>query len=106
MTHFDDIYQRVRLLNNHLRDAGSPGSEIRLAVHRQLWEIVRDLNRRLSLGLANTDVDLDFDEEFLRIHFWCGEGGQAETEVTIRIDRMFHVTHEEKDLKTGRVTIS
>jgi hypothetical protein len=105
MNRFDDLLQRVSLLNAQLGPVEHHiGSEVREILHRNLWAIVGELNSALSLGLDNTALDLTVDGDRLRIHFWSGAGGSVETEVNILIDSAFTVQRHTKDLATGTVT--
>lgn len=92
MTRFDDLLQRVAVLNAQLGPVEHHiGSEVRHILHRKLWDIVAELNSALNLGLDNTALDLTADGDRLRIHFWSGTGGSIEAEVNIFIDRTFAV---------------
>lgn len=92
MTRFDDLLQRVGILNAQLRPVEHQiGSEVRDILHRKLWAIVAELNSALNLGLDNTALNLTAEGDRLRIHFWSGVGGSIEAEVNIFIDRTFAV---------------
>ncbi len=95
MTRFDDLLQRVSILNAQLGPVEHQiGSEVRDLLHRRLWAIVAELNRMLDLGLDNTALDLTVEGDRLRIHFWSGVGGSIDAEVNIFnifIDRTFTV---------------
>lgn len=92
MTRFDDLLQRVAILNAQLGPVEHQiGSEVGDILHRKLWAIVADLNSALNLGLDNTALDLTAEGDRLRIHFWSGIGGSIEAEVNIFIDRTFAV---------------
>ena len=104
MTTFDDIYQRVGLLNAQLRRTGFPGSEVGHMLHRHLWEIVAQLNDRLGLHLSNTALDLRAEDGFLVIRFFSGCGGQPDDEVKVLVDRTFSCRTETTDLRPGAPT--
>jgi hypothetical protein len=105
MNRFDDLHQRVTLLNAQLGPVEHHiGSEVRDILYRKLWAIVGELNSTLNLGLDNTALDLTADGDRLRIHFWSGAGGSVETEVDIFVDRAFTVQRHTKNLATGTVT--
>ena len=105
MNRFEDLFQRVTMLNAQLRPIEHHvGSEVRHLLYSKLWEIVAELNSALNLGLDNTALDLTAEGEQLRIHFWSGVGGSVEQEVNILIDRAFKVQKHVKDLGTGTVT--
>ena len=105
MTRFDDLLQRVALLNRQLGPVPHHiGSEVREILYRNLWAIVGELNGSLSLGLDNTALDLTVDGDRLRIHFWSGAGGSVESEVDIWIDSAFKVHKHTKDFATGTET--
>jgi len=92
MSRFDDLLQRVTLLNAQLGPVEHHiGSEVREILHRKLWAIVGELNSALNLGLDNTAPDLTVDGDRLRIRFWSRAEGSVETEVNILIDRAFTV---------------
>jgi hypothetical protein len=92
MTRFDDLLQRVAILNAQLGPVEHQiGSEVRDILHRELWAIVADLNRTLNLGLDNTALELTAEGDRLRIHFWSGVEGPIKAEVNILIDRTFTV---------------
>lgn len=104
MNLFEDLLQRVNLLNGQLqRMEQEPGSEARRIIHNQLWRIVDDLNVRLSLGLENTALDLHAEGGRLIIHYYVGVGGSASNEVNISIDHSFMVETSTKSLGTGQI---
>ena len=101
MNQFDELLQRVTLLNSQLESVKDHiGSDVRRILYGKLWEIVGELNARLSLGLDNTALDLTKDGDHLKIHYWSGAGGSAETEVTVLIDPTFAVQRQTKKLGT------
>jgi len=107
MNRFDDLLQRVSLLNVLLKPiAHDLGSETRMILHRQLWRIVDQLNQELALDLDNTSLDLTAREESLAIHYFSGIGGSTSEEVTLIIDRSLRVERHTKNLATGTVTMS
>ena len=107
MNRFDDLLQRVTLLNSQLGPVKDHlGSDVRHILYGKLWDMVGGLNVMLNLGLDNTALDLTVDGDRLKIHYWSGAGGSVETEVTIFIDRSFAVQRYTKDLGTGNVTIT
>lgn len=77
-----------------------------MALHRQLWSIVEELNRELDLGLDNSALDLTVEKERLAIHYFFGAGGSAEKEVTLFIDRSRRIERHTKDLSRGNVSIT
>lgn len=92
ISRFDDLLQRVALLNAQLAPVQHRiGSEARDILYRKLWAIVGELNSTLNLGLDNTALDLTAEGDRLRIHFWSGVGGSIEEEVNVFIDRDFTV---------------
>jgi hypothetical protein len=92
MTYFEDICQRVRLLNGQLDALDRPGSDLRLTVQRQLWKIVDELNDRLGLGLTNTALDLKSEDGCLRLAFWESGADHADCKVSINIEGAWKVT--------------
>lgn len=107
MNRFDDLLQRVSLLNaqlDPLRDR--IGSEARMALHRQLWSIVEELNEEHALGLDNNALDLTVEGTRLAVRYFSGVGGSADKEVTLLIDRSHGVERHTKDLGTGNVSIT
>ena len=99
MNRFDELLQRVTLLNLQLDSVRDHiGSDARKILYGKLWEIVGELNARLSLGFDNTALDLTADGDHLKIHYWSGAGGSAETEVTVLIDPSFAVQRQTKSL--------
>ncbi|HVT39612.1 MAG TPA: hypothetical protein VHE78_11245 [Gemmatimonadaceae bacterium] len=107
MNRFDDLLQRVNLLNSQLEPVEHHiGSEVRKLLHGKLWGIVGELNAALDLGLDNTALDLTVDGDRLKIHFWSGARGSGESEVDVFIERSFAVQRHTKDLGTGSVTVT
>jgi hypothetical protein len=107
MTRFDELLQRVTLLNSQLEPVKHHlGSDVRHTLYAKLWGIVAELNDMLDLGLDNTALDLTEDGGRLRIHYWSGAGGSVETEVNVFIDRSFAVQKQTKNLRTGSVVIT
>lgn len=107
MTRFDDLSQRVNLLNAQLQPLKDDlGSEARKILYNKLWDIVGELNGMLNLGLDNTALDLAVDGDRLLIHYWSGIGGSVESEVNVFIDRALTVHTHTKDLGTGNVKIT
>jgi hypothetical protein len=103
---FEDLMQRVTLLNTCLRPVEhNIGSEARTILHKQLWRIVGELNDRLNLGLENTALDLHVDGGRLIIHYYSGGRGSGESEINIFIDPGFAVERHTKDLRTGSIEI-
>jgi hypothetical protein len=95
MNLFEDLKQRVTLLNSQLRRVEhAPRSETRKILHTHLWRIVEELNGRLHLGLDNTALDLYVDESHLVIHYF---EGSANNEVFIRIDPSMSVERQPKN---------
>jgi hypothetical protein len=85
MSRFDDLLQRVTLLNAQLGPVEHHvGSELRKILHGKLWAIVEELNRSLNLGLDNTALDLTAEGGRLRVHVLSSAG-----EVNLFIDRSF-----------------
>ena len=102
MTRFEDLFQRVALLNGQLRAVDRHiGSPVRHLLYTQLWGIVADLNQRLGLALENTCLDLSTDGDRLIIHYWSGSGGSVESETRIWIDRSFHVERNTVPRESG-----
>lgn len=100
MNHFDDLFQRVSLLNVQIQSTKENiGSEVRTILHRQLWSIVGELNASLNLGLDNTSLDLTVDRDRLVISYFSGVGGSAEMAVKLFIDRFGSVRRRTKILK-------
>ena len=107
MNEFDDLRQRIGLLNSILDPVRDRiGSEARMIVYRQLWNIVEILNRKLGLGLDNNALDLTVQDDQIAIHFWRGSGGVVETEETILIDRSFSVEKQSRCIGPGSVNLS
>jgi hypothetical protein len=107
MTRFDELLQRVTLLNSQLEPVKDDlGSDVRHILYGKLWGIVGELNDLLDLGLDNTALDLTENGGRLRIHYWSGSGGSVETEINVFIDRSFAVQRHTKDLGTGSVAIT
>jgi hypothetical protein len=107
MNLFDDLLQRVNLLNAQLRSVQDDlGSEPRRILYNHLWGIVGELNARLKLGLDNTALDLRAEENRLVVHYYARVAGSTESEVTMFIDRSFSVEKHTKDVGTGSVEIS
>jgi len=107
MNIFDDMVQRVSILNSQLRLVDHDlGSEARRVLHNHLWRIVEELNDRLSLRLENCALDLHTKDDQLIIHYYSRSSGSMEQEVNIFIDRSFAVERHTKDLSTGNVETS
>jgi hypothetical protein len=95
MNLFEDLKQRVTLLNSQLRRVKhEPGLETRKILHTHLWRIVEELNARLHLGLDNTALDLYVEKSDLVIHYF---EGSANNEVFIRIDPSLSVERQTKN---------
>lgn len=106
MNRFDDVLQRVKLLNAQLQPLKNDlGSQARMVLHSNLWGIVGELNAMLNLELDNTALDLDAEGDQLVIHYWSGIGDDK-YEVHVFIDRSFTVHIHTKDLRTGAVKIT
>ena len=107
MNIFDDIVQRVSVLNSQLRLVEHDiGSEARRILHNHLWRIVEELNDRLSLGLQNCALDLRTEHDRLIIHYYATQRESTEQEINIFIDRSFAVERHTKDRSTGHVEIT
>ncbi|ALA59538.1 hypothetical protein [Nitrospira moscoviensis] len=107
MNRFDDLLQRITLLNTQLQPVKDHlGSDTRKMLYVKLWSIVGELNAMLHLGLDNTALDLKVDGHRIIIHYWSGVGGSVETEVSVFIDRSFAVQRHTKNLATGNVTMT
>jgi hypothetical protein len=105
MNRFDDLFQRVSLLNFQIQSMEeNVGSEVRMILHKQLWSIVGELNASLNLGLDNTALDLAVDRDRLVISYFSGVGGSAEREVKLFIDRLGSVKRRTKILKKAMST--
>ena len=99
MNSFDELRERVVILNEQLKPLySSVGSESRQLLQNQLWEIVGLLNRQLSLGLANTALDLSADDEQLIIHYYSGIQ-RIESETRLYIDNAYSVRRVTDPLK-------
>jgi hypothetical protein len=107
MNLFDDVLQRVSLLNAQLA-AVQDGRDLQLEklLYSYLWRLVEDLNVAFSLGLDNTALDLHTNGNALVIHYYAGAGGSMEQEVNIFIDRSLRWEKHTKDLSTGEVVIT
>jgi hypothetical protein len=107
MNRFDDLRQRVTLLNAQLEPVKDHlGSEVRQMLYSKLWAVVEELNTMLNLCLENTALELTVDGDRLMIHYWSGVGGSVENEVRIFIDRSFAVEKHTTDLGTSSVSIA
>ena len=107
MNRFDDLLQRVSLLNAQLAHvAHHIGSDARMTLYRQLWRIVDQLNQELALGLDNSALDLNVIDERLAIRYFSGVAGSADEEITLFIDRSRRVERHTKNLTTGNVTVT
>ena len=69
MNRFDDIVERVSLLNQQLASAGRD-LHLRKCLHSRLWELVGYLDSFYGLGLDNHCVDLSEQAERLIIRFY------------------------------------
>lgn len=95
MNLFEDLKQRVTLLNSQLRRVERElRSETRKILHAHLWRIVEELNGRLHLGLENTALDLYVEGSHLVIHYF---EGSSNNEVFLRIDPSFSVKRRTKN---------
>lgn len=98
MNLFEDLRQRVTLLNSQLRRVKhEPGSETRKILHTHLWGIVEELNERLDLRLENTALDLYVEEGHLVIHYFEQVSRSADNEIFLRIDPTFSVARQAKN---------
>lgn len=97
MNQFNDLYQRIALLNSILDPVRHHlGSEVREIAYRQLWDIVGQLNRKLILGLDNNALDLNVSHDQIVIHYWRSIGGGIDSEETICIDESFSVEKQSR----------
>jgi hypothetical protein len=97
MNLFEDLKQRVTLLNSQLRRVkDEPGSETRKILYTHLWRIVEELNERLDLRLENTALDLYVEEGHLVIHYFEQVHGSADNEIFLRVDPSFSVARRAK----------
>lgn len=105
MNHFDDLLQRVSLFNKQLATVEDRiGSDVRMLLHRKLWELIAELNVALGLNLENTCLDLTADSGRLRIHYWTdGRDGAAGSETSLFIDR--DLSCERHTLSGGQVSV-
>jgi len=90
MNRYDDIVERVSLLNAQLQSLHSPlgrDLELRMLLQNQLWSIVKTLNRSHALGLDNHCLDLYVEQSKLVLHFYRGVAASDTTECWISIDR-------------------
>lgn len=95
---FEDLKQRVTLLNSQLRRVKQhPGSETGMILHTHLWGIVEELNERLDLRLENTALDLYVEKDHLVIHYFEQVSGSADNEIFLRIDPSFAVARHAKN---------
>ena len=98
MNLFEDLKQRVTLLNSQLRRVKhEPGSETRKMLHTHLWRIVEELNKRLDLRLENTALDLYVEKGHLVIHYFGQVSGSADNEIFLCIDPSFSVARHAKN---------
>jgi hypothetical protein len=99
MNLFEDVKQRVNLLNSQLREVQQdPGSETRKILYTHLWGIIEELNQLLGLHLENTALDLFVEGNRLVIHYFQGKAGSADDEVFIRIAPSFSVKRHMRNL--------
>jgi hypothetical protein len=107
MNQFDDLVQRVNLLNAQIRLVEHQiGSEVRRLLDEKLWRIVEELNQRLGLGLENTALDLYDEMGRLVIHYYNAAAGTAGHEIHVFVDRSFRVENHTTDRATGEVKIT
>jgi len=97
MNRFDDLLQRVALLNLQIQSIKENiASDVRMILQRQLWTIVGELNTSLNLRLDNTALDLAVDGDRLVISYFSGAGGSAHRAITLFIDRLGSVKKRTK----------